>query len=133
MAEDHRRRINLDDHQPDDAVLTFKGVDYDIPGEIPVPTIVAMVRFQAKVEAAKASGDMQAIGDELEAMVDRIMELIRERKPGAETLPLTVSHVTAIIVGLINTEGVEDTVRDALEDEQVEEPDEVPVPLAQAS
>lgn len=134
-----KRRLNLDDHQPDDIEIIFRGSTYDIPGEIPVPAIVRMLRIKTRIEAA--GGDIDVLADEVEGLVESgdalrpgIMELIRVRQPDAPTLPLGVGDVVTIIEFLVASFGVDDTITDATPpDDELDAEDRGPLVTANST
>jgi hypothetical protein len=134
-----RRRYNLDDLQPENLELVIKAQVYEIPGEIPVPSIVRMMRIKARIE--EAGDDIDKMAAELEGLLESgdtsrpgIMELFRmvPAQKDLPTLPLSLREVLNIIEVLVSAFGVEETVEGELPEEPVE--DAVPlVPVSSPS
>lgn len=92
--------LDLDVLAPPPRTMQFKGVIYNIPADISVPTLLQAVRLREQV-AAGESGDIEDQEVAVQAMFDLVMNLIRaENGPDIPELNVTVTQLM-YIVGLI--------------------------------
>jgi hypothetical protein len=105
------RIIDLDEIAPEDIVVRCNGVEYPLPGDVPIPDWLAIV---AAAEVFEASEDPDAT----EALYERVLHLFQVRNPGLEELPIGIRQTVALIFSLYGA------------DIEPEEDDAVPPPQA---
>lgn len=74
-------RLDLDALRPANHSFTHRGVDYEIPAEIAVETIVEALQLREKFQASEDSGDEGEMVAAMEAMRGIIWTLIDEATP----------------------------------------------------
>lgn len=129
-------KLSLTDLSPDDHELEFEGVWYKLPGEVPVPTILAAMKMSGQLsdadaarwiadqrlkaaEAAKDEDDIreaQALiadseklqHDAMQTMYSLVMGLIKQRQPNVDDLGFSADHVQYIL-GLVMSDSDDPT------------------------
>lgn len=101
--------LNLDALQPDRHVITFRGIQYELPGAVPVPTIIEAAKLDQGLTDAQDGDDAGEVAAAAEKMYDLVMELLRDCDPEVQDLRLTIEDMT-MILGLVTSgsgEGLE--------------------------
>lgn len=98
MANPH---LNLDDLAPPDITVTFRGVEYQLPGEVPIATIIECVNLQEQFESATDTRAQMAL---IERMYRIVMEVFRDRNAEIPDLRFTSSEV-GYLIGFIASGG----------------------------
>jgi hypothetical protein len=91
------RIIDLDLIAPPDILVRCQGVEYPLPGDVPIPDWLGIVEAAERFET---SDDPDATGD----LYDRVLHLFQVRNPDLGELPIGIRQVVALIFGLYGTE-----------------------------
>jgi hypothetical protein len=94
--------LNLDDLQPDPHTVTFRGLSYELPGVIPVPTILQAVKLERTITAGQETGDMEAVAEGAEQLYAMVMELLRDLNEDVPDLRFNLEDLM-LILGMVTS------------------------------
>lgn len=94
------RIIDLDVAAPDDVEVVAHGETYLLPGDIPVPDYLAIVKASEALDEAEGEGALEAA----ERLYERVLDLFRVRQPDMDRLPVGMGQLVRLIQSLYGVE-----------------------------
>lgn len=102
--------LNLDDLRPADVTIRFHGVNYKVPGDVPLMTLIEATNLHEQLESAAT---MKEQADTFRSMYRLVMELFKARNDKVPDLALSATEV-GYIVGFIASGGDMAALPDAI-------------------
>ncbi len=100
-----QRIIDLDAAIPAAIGVQIDGEIYDLPGDIPIPDLIALERAVADLEDPESTTPATV---RMETLYEQVLDLFRVRQPDLEDLPLGPERLGALIVGIYTKAADED-------------------------
>jgi hypothetical protein len=94
MAERRRSPYDLDSLLPPDVEFRLGGRVYRIPADPPVETVALMLQLEERIQTAEERSELVSA---LREARDLLVELVRERDPSVDTLPIERIGVGGIL------------------------------------
>lgn len=91
------RIIDLDEAIPQDIEVVLNGETYLLPGDIPVPDMLAMESLTRRFDAEK---DAEKLGEIVGEMNEQVIELFRVRQPDIEDLPMSAKQLFQVVTAV---------------------------------
>lgn len=99
MVQSPQRKVDLDLDELQPPARTFRkdGVVYELPGEIPIPTVIEALQVMSTLEDPKVDASAA-----FTKMYDIVLDLIRQKNPDVDRIMLgsgEVQQLMGLIVG----------------------------------
>lgn len=112
MPPKQRVDLDLDALAPPNRTVLLRGKVYELPGDIPITTVIEALRVQTKLQASLDEDPVEGINELLEI----VWSLFREVNPDFEPIPLSMTQVMEILGLILSGMNVsfEDAVQEAI-------------------
>jgi hypothetical protein len=93
--------VNLDELLPEDIVVTYRGKDYPLPGDIDVESVFRLFAIFTALTTQPIDGKPEEMMEQIKSRFGdvnaELLALFRERQPDLEKLPFGIAGTGAVI------------------------------------